>query len=107
MHAVQLGLASPRLAELDSALLVIVPGPPDQARKIAKLVRAYFPVLADPGRVAFRAFGLGRKFLFIQQSGSALVGRDGTLAYIRRSVSPRTALDLDGLMRTAEAARGA
>ena len=103
MHAVQLGLASPRLAELGTALLVIVPARPDQALKIARLVRASFPVLADPGREAFRNFGLGRR-LFWQRSGSALVDRGGALAYILRSTSPRRALDLDALLRAAEAA---
>jgi len=102
-----LGLASPRLVALDTALLIVVPGPPEQARKIAKLIRASFPVLADPGRGVFRSFGLGRRLLFIQQSGSALVGRDGTLAYVHRSTSPRTALDLEALMRATETARGA
>jgi peroxiredoxin len=102
-----LGLASPHLAELDSALLIIVPGPPEQARKIAKLVRASFPVLADPERRAFRGFGLGRKLMVIQQSGSALVDREGALAYMRRSTSPRRALDLDALMKAVEAVRGA
>lgn len=105
MHAVQLGLVSPKLAALDTALLIVVPGPPDQARKIARLLRASFPVLADPDRRVFRSFGLGRKLLLIQQSGSALVDRDGALAYIHRSTSPHGALDLAALMRAAEAAR--
>ena len=105
MHAVQLGQASPQLTALDTALLVLVPGSPDQARKIAKLVRASFPVLADPGKQAFRSFGLGRRLLFMQQSGSALVDRDGTLAYVHRSTSPRGALALPELMAAAEAAR--
>ncbi len=98
MHAVQLGQASPQLTALDTALLVLVPGSPDQARKIAKLVRASFPVLADP-------VGLGRGLLFMQQSGSALVDRDGTLVYVHRSTSPRGALALPELMAAAEAAR--
>ena len=100
-----MGLASPRLAALDTALLILVPGPPQQARKIAKLIRASYPVLADPGHRVFRSFGLGRKLLFIQQSGSALVDRSGVLAYVRRSTSPRGALDMAGLMAAAEAAR--
>ena len=107
MHAVQLGLALPRLAALDTTLLIVGPGPPHQARKIAKLIRASFPVLADPGRAAFRGFGLGRKLLVVQQSGSALVSRDGTLTYMRRSTSPRNALDLEALLGAAEAAHRA
>jgi len=105
VHAVQLGLVAPRLTALDSALLVLVPGPLDQARKIAKLVRASFPVLADPDRVAYRAFGFQRRLLFMQQSGVALVDRAGRIAYLHRSTSPRRALDLDRLLAAADAAR--
>jgi peroxiredoxin len=98
VHAVQLGLVSAQLASLDTALLVLVPGPPEQALKIAKLIRASFPVLADPDHRVFRSFGLGRKLLVMQQSGSALVDREGALVYVRRSTSPRGALDLEALM---------
>jgi peroxiredoxin len=105
VHAVQLGLVSARLASLDTALLVLVPGSPEQARKIAKLIRASFPVLADPDHGVFRSFGLGRRLLLIQRSGSALVDRDGTLVYVRRSTSPRGALDLEALMAAVDLAR--
>jgi len=107
VHAVQLGLARPRLAALGAAHLVLVPGTPDPARKIAKLLRATFPVLADPGRAVFRAYGLGRRLVVIQQSGSALVSRGGSLAYLRRSTAPRRALDFDALMKAVEAESGA
>ena len=106
MHAVQLGLVSPQLAALDATLLLVLPEPPARAQKIAKLIRATSPVLADPDRQVFRDFGLGRKLLFIQQSGTAVVDREGRLAYARRSTSPRTALDMNELMRALEQPAG-
>ena len=102
MHAVQLGLVSPQLAALGATLLIVLPEPPARAQKIAKLIRATSPVLADPDRRVFRSFGLGLKLLFIQQSGTAVVDRVGRLAYARRSTSPRGALDMTELMRALE-----
>jgi peroxiredoxin len=102
MHAVQLGLVAPKLAALDATLMIVLPEPMARAQKVAKLIRATFPVLADPDRHVFRSFGFGRKLLFIQQSGTAVVGRDGWIAYARRSISPRGALDMPELMRALE-----
>lgn len=102
MHAVQLGLVSPKLAALDATLMIVLPEPMARVKKIAKLIRATFPVLGDPDRRVFRSFGFRRKLLFIQQSGTAVVGRDGRLAYARRSTSPRGALEMTELMRALE-----
>ena len=104
MHAVQLGLAYPKLVALDAALLILLPEPMERARKIAKLLRAPFPVLADPDRAVFRRFGY-RRIWPLQQSGTTLVDRDGAIAYVRRAASPRRALDLAALMQAVEAAQ--
>ncbi len=94
-----MGRLEPRLRALGYALVILVPDPVERAQKIAKLLRATFPVLADPERRAFRAFGLGRKLLVVQQSGTAVVDRDGALIYVRRSTAPRRAFDEAELMR--------
>jgi len=100
-----LGREAPRFDAIDTALLVVLPSTPDQARKIARLIRASFPVLADPQRVAFRIFRLRRRLLVWQQSGAALVNRAGRIVYARRSTVPRGALDVDELLRAAQTAR--
>jgi len=97
-----LGGIRSQLEAQDCALLVLLPEPLERAQRLARLFRTRFPVLADPGRTAFRSFGYGRRWLLVQQSGTALVERDGTLSYIRRSTSPRGALDLAELMRAVE-----
>ncbi len=98
LHAVQLKQAQAALEELGTALIIVVPGTLEQAGKIAKLLRATFPVLADPDRRAVRRFGLGRWLLLMQRSGTAVVDRDGRLTYMRRSTNPVGALDLAELL---------
>jgi peroxiredoxin len=98
LHAVQLKQAQAALEALGTRLIIVVPGTIDQARKIGKLLRATFPVLADPDRSAVRRFGLGRWLYVMQRSGTALVDRGGTLVYARRSTDPRGALDLAELV---------
>ena len=99
-----MGLASARIASLDAALIYLLPEPVERARRTAKLVRAPGPVLADPRRQVFRSFGFGRPLFLIQRSGTAVVDREGRLAYVHRSTSPRRALDLPELMRAVEQA---
>ena len=41
----------------------------------------------------------------VSMQGTVLVSRDGTLVYVRRSTSPRGALDLEALMTAAGAAQ--
>jgi peroxiredoxin len=89
----------PQLKVLGYALVILVPDSMERTQKIAKLLRGEFPVLADPDRRAFRAFGFGRKLLFIQQSGIVVVDREGALAYQRRSTAPRGAFDPAELMK--------
>ncbi len=101
-----MGRVRSQLEAQDCALLVLLPEPLGRARRLARLFRTRFPVLADPRRTAFRSFGFGRRWGFVQQSGTALVERDGTLSYIRRSTNPGGALDLAELMRAVEGRPG-
>jgi peroxiredoxin len=102
VHALQLGRAYPRFAAHDYALLILLPETLERADRVARLLRAKFPVLADPKRTVFRSYGYRRRWFLMQQSGTALVDRDGTLSYIRRATSPRRALDMDELIRAIE-----
>ena len=101
LHAVQLKQAQAALEALGTALIIVVPGTLEQAAKIAKLLRATFPVLADPDRCAVRRFGLGRWLFLMQRSGTALVDQGGRLVYVRRSTNPVGALDLAELVAAA------
>ena len=94
-----MGRLQPQLAARGYTPVILVPDSRERTQKIAKLLRAESPVLADPDRRAFRAFGFGRKLLFIQQSGTVVVDREGALQYQRRSTSPRGAFDAAELMK--------
>ena len=102
MHAVQLGRAYPQFVAHEYALLILLPESLERVDRVARLLRAKFPVLADPKRIVFRSYGYRRRWFFMQQSGTALVDRDGTLIYIRHATSPRRALDMDELIRAIE-----
>ena len=94
-----MGQASFALVKQGIGVLVLGPGPLGSARRYARLIRAPFPVLADPAREVFRAYGLRRRALRIQMSGTGLVDREGALVYMRRATNPLFALDLDELLR--------
>ncbi len=100
LHAVQLGQAASRFGERGVRFLVLGPGGPARARWLARLVRAPFPVLADPEREAFLAYGYARRIVSpIQQSGTVLVDPGGVVRYVRRATNPLGALDLPELER--------
>ena len=46
------------LDELGAAVLVVSFEPPEQAERLARTLRLPYPVLSDPERRAYRAFGL-------------------------------------------------
>ena len=98
IHTVQLGQASFSLSPRGIRILVLGPGKPERARWLARLIRAPYPVLADPGRGVFRSYGLGWRFFRIQQSGTFLVDREGALAYAHRATNPLGALRMPELL---------
>ena len=103
IHTVQLGQAAGSFREHGVEILVIGPGGPDSARRLARLIRAPCPVLADREREVFRAYGYARRVVsLIQQSGTVLVDTTGHVRYVRRATSPFLALDLPELERTIE-----
>lgn len=98
LHTVQLGQAAHRIQELGPALLIIGPGDAGQAKWHARLIRAPFPVAGDPVRAIYEAYGLVRGALHLQQSGTFLIDRGGTLRLTRRATNPAGALDMSELM---------
>jgi peroxiredoxin len=101
-----LGQARRELEAKDVGLVLVGPGDVGQAAWLAKLIRAPFPVAADPVRAVYEAFGLVRGALGLQQTGTFLIDRDGILRLARRATNPIAALDL-GELREAVAALGA
>ena len=103
IHTVQLGQAAGRFRERGVEILVIGPGGGDAARRLARLIRAPYRVLADRERDVFRAYGYARRIVsLIQQSGVVLVDQAGRMRYVRRATNPFAALDLPELERAIE-----
>ncbi len=69
-------------------MLVIGPRGQSAAALIARKIEAPFPVLADPSRKSYRAYGFTKSFWVIQQSGVAVVDREGVVVYMHRTANP-------------------
>ena len=52
-------------------------------------IEAPFPILADPTRVAYRAYGFAKSLWIIQQSGTVIVDREGIVRYVHQSTNPQ------------------
>ncbi len=62
-----------------------------------------FPVLADPGRQAYRPYGFTKSLWVIQQSGVVVIDREGVVQYVHRSTNPQKSLDEQALLGHLEA----
>lgn len=91
------------LERRDARVLVIGGGTAMAARMAARLLRLPFPVLHDPDRTVYRAYGFERKLGMIQQSGTVVVDREGILRYRTAGVNPFDALDRTALLAALDA----
>jgi len=69
---------------------VIIGEPLERARKYAELLKAPFPVLADPERTIYHRFELTKNFIGIQHTASVIVDPNGVITYIKRALNPMT-----------------
>jgi peroxiredoxin len=94
-HVMRLARTYPQLQAHHTAVLVLGPGDDHEAQALRR--KLPFPVAADPELHIYETFGLGRH-LGIQQSGTALIDRAGTLRYLNRSTLPFGALKEPALL---------
>jgi len=66
---------------------------------VARKLEAPFPVLADPGRLAYRAYGFTKSLWVIQQSGWVLIDRDGIVQHVSRNTNPQNSFDEDEVLQ--------
>lgn len=97
LHAVQLGQAHREFDPKGVGIVLVGPGDAGQAAWFAKLIRAPFPIAADPVCAVYEAYGLTRGALGLQQTGTFLIDRDGILRLARRVTNPMSALDMGEL----------
>lgn len=94
-HVMRLARTYPQLQARNTAVLILGPGDEHEAKKLRR--KLPFAVAADPALELYQTFGLGRQ-LGIQQSGTALIDRAGTLRYLNRSTLPFGALKEPALL---------
>lgn len=80
---------------------VVVIGPRGQsaAALIAREIEAPFPVLADPTRKSYRAYGFTKSLWVIQQSGVVVVDREGVVVYVHRSTNPQNSYSEEEMLQ--------
>ncbi len=79
--------------------MVIGPRGQSAAALTARKVEAPFPVLADPTRKTYRAYGFTKSFWVIQQSGVVVVDRDGMVVYLHRSTNPQNSFSEEEVLQ--------
>lgn len=102
MYAAQLGRMAGTLRARGIEVLIVGRGSEATARRVRSLLRLPFPVLADPERSAYRAFGLEKVAVLIQRSGTFLVDRDGIVRLARHTTNPYVAMRRDELLAALE-----
>lgn len=93
----------PQITQKKAEVLVIGGSPLPTATQIAATFKTPFPVVADPNREAYRAFGFSKTALVIQQSGTVVVDMERRVHYLNRTTNPQTSLkraDLTGALET-------
>jgi len=84
-----LGRLNEEIEAKGARVLVIGPRGQSAAALTARKVEAPFPVLADPARKTYRAYGFTKSLWVIQQSGTAVVDQDGVVVYMHRTANPQ------------------
>lgn len=70
-------------------VLVIGGGALYRAKAMAEKLNAPFPVLSDPDRSIYERYNLHKRLGLVQQSGTVLVDKEGTVRYIKRFTNPQ------------------
>jgi len=99
-HTAQLERHRERIAEAGAKIIAIGPGSDGSADRVTKLLKLNFPLYGDRRASVYAAFGFRRVLAVVQQSGAAVIDRDGVLRYVHRTANFMDALHLDDIMRT-------
>lgn len=88
MYVAQLGRIYPELKEAGVEVLVILGNSITRAERYANIVKAPFPILADPEREVYRIYELEKYFFLIQRTASIFVDQQGVVRQLKRTTSP-------------------
>jgi len=97
-HAAQLGRMKDEL-ERHNAIAIVIGGGTELAATLAtRWLKLPWPILRDPERAAYRAYGLDRSLGLIQQSGTMVVDAEGILRYAHGGLNPQAAFPRDQVL---------
>ena len=88
--------------QLDARILGIGPASDATARRVEKLGRIHYRLFGDPRGDVYALFGFRKVLAVVQQSGAAVIDRDGVVRYLHRTANPQAALQLDEVIQTLE-----
>jgi len=89
-HVAQLGRMYSDFKNAGADILVILGDTRERAIKYAEGLKVPFPVLADPDRVVYQAFGLDKVAFVIQRTASVVLDREGVIRFLKRAANPMT-----------------
>ena len=101
-HLAQLGRLYDELRAKGTDVIAIGGSGAATADRIGRLFRTPFPVVGDPARRVYRAFGLAKTALVIQQSGTVLVDQTGIVRYLNRVANPQHSFRREEFLRAVE-----
>ncbi len=90
VHAAQLGRLDPQFQAAGTQVLVLLGDTVGQAQSYARSLKLPFAVLADPSLAVYQAYELDKALIVIQRTASVLIGRDGSIRYVKRATNPNT-----------------
>jgi len=99
-HAAQLEREREKVEATGARIIGIGPGSDAAAKRVTKLFGLGYPFFGDRRAAVYGAFGFKRVLAVVQQSGAAVIDRDGVVRYIHRTGNFMDALHFDEIMRT-------
>lgn len=105
-HVRQLAGRYQEFRDLGAEVLVLGPGRPAAAARLAEYLRVPFRILADPSGAGIDNLGLRRFLGFLRESGSIVLDREGVVRYAHTTINPGTALPLDDVLATLRVVQG-
>jgi thioredoxin-dependent peroxiredoxin len=91
-HVRRLKAIYPELQKAGSQVLVVAGGTLEQAQTLERQMQLPFPVLADPERQSYAAFGLDKIFGLWQKSGTVIADKNGTVKLVHGTGNPGASL---------------
>ncbi len=82
--------------------MAIGPGSEQSAARLKKLFKLRYPVFGDRRATVYGLFGLRRVLAIVQQSGAAVIDREGVITYLHRTANPQDALRIKEIIGTLE-----